>query len=101
MTKKITDANSSTNSTQSKKLTIDGEVLGEEEITFKNRTVKAIKVLTITSEEESDASITYTKDTAWYVPEVKRSVLTKSEVTDTLGFSATTTTKVLNYHLSK
>ena len=64
------------------KVIIDGHVIGMEKVNFNNEEVDAMKVETVMTETESDGSINETKDTVWYVPAVKRSVMTKTELKD-------------------
>ena len=70
-----------------------------DKINFNGKYVDAMKVETVMTETESDGSVNETKDTVWYVPAVKRSVMTKTELKDSSGFSSTILAKVLSYDL--
>lgn len=83
------------------KITIDGLVLGEEEVELNKTLMKTFKVQTIVSEPEEDDTITHTKNVAWYSSVVKRPVMTVSEVTNSSGYAYTTRTRMLKYKISE
>ena len=84
-----------------KKITIDGLVVGEEEVEVNKVLLKALKIQTIIAEPEKDNTITYTKNVVWYASAVKRPVISVLEIKNTSGFSSSARTKILKYKLSE